>query len=115
MTKTQKNDRSNDPLRGTMELFRALPFRSEEDVREEEEQQRKKYACIPYIPEIAHPLKRVLKKAGVTTIFSSGPKLQNILCGANKTRPDPQKKKGMHRYQCPCSDDSVYVGQIARA
>ena len=116
--KTQKNDRSNDPLHGTMELFRTLPFRSEEDVREEEEeeeQQRKKYACIPYIPEIAHPLKRVLKKAGVTTIFSSGPKLQNILCGANKTRPDPQRKKGVYRYQCPCSDNSVYVGQTARA
>ena len=116
--KTQKNDRSNDPLHGMMELFRTLPFRSEEDVREEEEeeeQQRKKYACIPYIPEIAHPLKRVLKKAGVTTIFSSGPKLQNILCGANKTRPDPQRKKGVYRYQCPCSDNSVYVGQTARA
>ena len=93
--KTQKNDRSNDPLHGTMELFRTLPFRSEEDVREEEEeeeQQQKKYACIPYIPEIAHPLKRVLKKAGVTTIFSSGPKLKNILCGANKAGPSKKKR-----------------------
>ena len=78
-------------------------------------EERKKYACIPYIPEISHPLKRVLKKAGVTTIFTSGPKLQNILCGANKTRPDPQTKKGVYRYQCPCSEKSVYVGQTARA
>ena len=60
---------------------------------EKEEEERKKYARIPYIPEIAHPLKRVLKKAGVTTIFASGPKLQNILCGVNKTRPDPQKRR----------------------
>ena len=100
------------------ELFRALPFRSEEDVAEEEEEkdgERKKFACIPYIPEIAHPLKRILKKAGVSTIFKSGTKLQNILCGANKTRPDPNKKKGVYRYQCPCSDQAVYVGQTVRA
>lgn len=62
----------NDIVDNTIDLFRALPFRSEEDIREEEEEatkERKKFACIPYIPEIAHPLKRVLKKAGVSTIF----------------------------------------------
>ena len=100
--------------RQTIELFRALPFRSDEDIREEEEEEedeRKKFVCIPYIPEIAHPLKRVLKRL----VFQSGPKLQNILCGANKTRPNPDKKKGVYRYQCPCSDKSVYIGQTARA
>ena len=63
---------------------------------EEKEEERKKYACIP---EIAHPLKRVLKKAGVTAIFTSDPKLQNILCGANKTSKDKtrqdKKKKSL--------------------
>ena len=72
------------------------------------------YACIPFIPEIAHPLKRVLAKAGVSTIFSSGQKLQNILWGKNKTHPPPEKKNGIYRYQCPCDSKSVYIGQTAR-
>ena len=120
--KTNKKDSHTNvqtkPIDHTKELFRELPFRCEEDIREEEEEEekeRKKFACIPYIPEIAYPLKRVLKKAGVSTIFSSGTKLQNILCGPNKTRPDPEKKKGVYRYQCPCSDKAVYVGQTSRA
>ena len=50
----------------------------------------------------------------MTTIFSSGPKLSNILCGTNKTWPDPHKK-GVYQYQCPCSEKPVYVGQTARA
>ena len=86
--KTTKTKTPGLTHRQTIELFCALPF---------------------------HPLKRVLKKAGVNTVFQSGPKLQNILCGANKTRPNPDKKKGVYRYQCPCSDKSVYIGQTARA
>ena len=77
-TRNNKKDRDtntvNDIVDNTKDL-RALPFRREEDMREEEEEatkERKKFACIQYIPEIAHPLKHVLKKAGVSTIFSSG-------------------------------------------
>jgi len=93
----EKNHTNVNPECHTKELFRALPFRCEDDVREEEEeeQEQKMFACIPYIPEAAHPLRRVLSKAGVNTIFSSGQKLQNILCGKNKTRPPPEKKKGV--------------------
>ena len=104
--------------RQTKELYRALAFRCDEDLKEEEEEEkeeRKKFVCLPYIPEIAYPLRRVLKKAGVNTIFQSGPKLQNILCGPNKTRPPPEKKKGVYHYQCPCSEKAVYIGQTNRA
>ena len=73
------------------------------------------YACVPYIPEIARPLKRALSKAGVNTTFTTGPKLMHILCGQNKTRPPPEKKKGIYRYTCPCSTKSIYIGQTARA
>ena len=71
--------------------------------------------CLRVIPEVAHPLRRALAKAGVNTIFSSGQKLQNILCGKNKTHPAPEQKNGVYRYQCPCADTSVYVGQTARS
>ena len=117
--KTKEKNHSNvNPDQQAKELFRALPFRCEDDLREEEEeeeQEQRMFACIPYIPEIAHPLRRVLSKAGVNTIFSSGQKLQNILCGKNKTRPPPEKKKGVYKYNCPCSDKAVYVGQTARS
>ena len=78
--------------------------------RSKRRRERKKFACIPNIPLIS-----ILKKTGVTTIFSSGPKRQNILCGANETRPKPNKKKGIYRYQCPCLQKSVYVGQTSIA
>ena len=94
--KTKKKTETNKiPEQQTKELFRALPGGA--------------------FPEVAHPLRRVLAKAGVNTIFLSGQKLQNILRGKNKTRPPPEKKKGIYRYQCPCSDKVVYVGQTARA
>ncbi len=41
------------------ELFRALPYRSEDDKKEEEEEEEveiRPFACITYIPEISHPL-----------------------------------------------------------
>ena len=125
LTAKSKKDKNKEkshsnviPEQQTKELFQVLPFRCDDDLREEEEeeeeQEQKMFACIPYIPEIAHPLRRVLSKAGVNTIFSSGQKLQNILCGKNKTRPLPEKKKGVYKYQCPCSEKAIYVGQTAR-
>ena len=81
----------------------------------EEVEEFRPFACIQYIPEISHPLKRALTKAGVSTIFTAGPKLKDILCGKNKSRPSQEQKKGVYRYQCPCSDKAVYIGQTARA
>ena len=52
---------------------------------------------------------------GVNTTFTTGPKLQDILCGKNKTRPPQERKKGVYRYTCPCSTKSIYIGQTARA
>ena len=71
-----------------------------EEEEEEKEEERKKFACIPYIPEISHPLKRALKKAGVNTIFT-WPQITKYPLW-RKTRPDPQKKKVVYQYQCPC-------------
>ena len=73
------------------------------------------YACIQYIPGIAYPIKRALAKAGVNCTFTSGPKLKDVLCGKNKTRPDPQQRKGVYKYECPCSEKAIYLGQTARS
>ena len=109
----------------TRGLFEALPFKysplgaiddvGEMEEEETEEEEQKTYACLPYIPEISHQMRRALKKAGVHTTFKSAPKLKNILCANNKTKPDPTKTKGVYKYTCKCSNKSVYVGQTARS
>ena len=63
-------------------LFRILPFRDENDVDDDDF---KPFACIQYIPEISHALKRSLTKAGINTTFTSAPKLKDILCNRNKS------------------------------
>ena len=52
-----------------------------------------------YIPEIAYPIKRALAKAGVNRTFTSGPKLKDILSGGDKTRPDPQNREKVEKYE----------------
>ena len=96
----------------TRNLFEILPFGDEKNENEEE---RKNYACITYIPGISHQLKRALAKAGVNTVFKSGPKLKDILCAGNTTKRDPCKKKGVYKYTCPCDSKSTYVGQTSRS
>ena len=95
----------------TKNLFQVLPFQNETYSDEEDIL----YACIDYIPEVAPQLKRVLTKAGVNTTFKSAPKLKDILCGRNKSKPPIEKKKGVYEYQCTCSDKAIYIGQTARS
>jgi hypothetical protein len=92
-------------------LFSVLPFHNI-DI---EEVEFRPYATLPFIPGISNQLKRVLNKAGCNAFFRSGQKLQNILCGKNKTRPDPLKTKGIYKFQCLCSSDAIYVGETARS
>jgi hypothetical protein len=47
--------------------------------------------------------------------FRSGQKLQNILSGKNKTRPDPLKPKGIYKFQCSCSPSAIYVGETTHS
>ena len=80
------------------------------------ERQRPSEVCvyIPYIPEIGPQLKRILKKSNINTTVSYAPKLKDILCSRNKTHLFPNKKKGMYKYTCTCSNKSTYVGQTTR-
>ena len=73
------------------------------------------FACISYIPEISHQIKRSLSKAGINTTFTSAPKLKDILCNKNKTQPPKELKKGIYKYTCTCSDKSTYIGQTGRS
>ena len=95
----------------TINLFDELPFKCETQTDEEY----KPFACIGYIPEIAPQIKRILNKAGVNTIFTAAPKLKDLLCSKNKTRPNIEKRKGVYKYKCPCNVNSTYVGQTARS
>ena len=94
-------------------LFDALPFQNEDLTDDDEE--KLMFACISYIPEISHQIKRSLSKAGINTTFTSAPKLKDILCNKNKTQPPKERKKGIYKYTCTCSDKSTYIGQTGRS
>ena len=73
------------------------------------------YATIGFIPGVSHQLKRAFTKAGCNLYSKSGQKLQNILCGKNKSRPPPCKCKGIYKFQCSCNEKAVYVGETRRS
>ena len=54
-------------------------------------------------------------KAGCNLYHRSGQKLQNILCGKNKSRPPPDKSKGIYKFACSCSEKAIYVGETHRS
>ena len=96
MKQQRKSKEKLPPEQEIKNIFRFLPFRSKEDIleeKEEEEAEKKPFACIPYIPEKTFPLKRALRKAGVTTTFTSGQNLSNILCAKKKVNQSPPKRK----------------------
>ena len=95
----------------TKRLFEELPFQNYTFTDEED----KSFACIQYIPEIAHQIKNTLTKAGINTTFTSGTSLKNLLCGKNKTHAPKEKRKGIYKYTCTCSDKAVYIGQTNRS
>ena len=95
----------------TKDLFDQLPFRNANFVDEED----RLFACIKYVPEVANQLRNTLKKAGVATTFTSGTSLKDIFCGKNTTHAPREKKKGIYKYTCSCSDKAVYIGQTNRS
>ena len=94
-------------------LFDALPFKDE--ILTEEVEDEMMFACISYVPEVSHQIKRSLAKAGINTTFTSAPKLKDILCGKNKTQPPKEMKKGIYKYTCTCSEQATYIGQTGRS
>ena len=115
--KNKKRDRKtqNNIDRQTKNLFDLLPFKNVNLGEDNEEQEEKLYACINYIPEIAPQIKRSLAKAGITTTFTSAPKLKDILCSRNKSKPDKTHKKGIYKHTCTCSPKAIYIGQTGRS
>ena len=100
----------NDEEKKTKDLFDALPFN---DTNQNDDDLI--FACIPYIPGLSHQIKRHFQKAGINTTFTSAPKLKNILCSRNTTKPPKEKKKGIYKYTCKCSDKAIYIGQTGRS
>ena len=114
--KTRRATKHNTPQTATeteaKTLFDVLPFVNENLTQEEEDQP---YACINYIPGIAPQLKRAFTKAGANITFTSSAKLKDTLCSQNKTHAPKEKKKGIYKYTCTCSDKAIYIGQTHRS
>ena len=114
--KDKKKDKKTQSTtdRQTKNLFDLLPFVGV-NLSDDEEEEDKLYACIKYIPELAPQIKRSLAKAGISTTFTSAPKLKDILCNRNNTQPDTTQKKGVYKYTCTCSPNASYIGQTGRS
>ena len=74
-------------------------------------QKRLAFASIPFVSSINRQLKHAFHSNDVDFHSKPGPKLGNILCSANKTRPDKFDQKGVYLLTCSCSEDSKYIGQ----
>ena len=107
---TKSGPKPNSEEKSTKDLFDVLPFSDEKNNNDD-----LLFACIPYIPEISHQIKRAFQKAGINTTFTSAPKLKNILCSKNTTKPPKEKKKGIYKYTCKCSPSAIYIGQTCRS
>ena len=55
--------------------------------------------------------KRVFLQNDVDYHTKPGPKLGNLLCSRNKTRPDPIDNKGIYQLSCSCDPQAKYIGQ----
>ena len=66
---------------------------------------------LPWIPRVGPELRKVLKRRGVKTRFTSGRNLEEILCN-HKTRLPQNSYAGVYRVECGCS--SVYIGETKK-
>ena len=65
----------------------------------------------PYVASIDRQLKRIFLSNDVDYHSKPGPKLGNILCSGNKTRPNPLDLKGIYQQTCSCNPNAKYIGQ----
>jgi hypothetical protein len=59
-------------------------------------------------------MRRIAKKAGLKLTNKSGTKMKDILCASNKTKVDPQQKKGVYCHHCPCDPKAKDIGMTTR-
>ena len=69
---------------------------------------------LPSIPNLANPLRRIMKKSNTHIIFSSGSSLSNILCNKNKVELPPRQI--IYKAHCPSRPEknNAYIGQSRR-
>ena len=77
----------------------------------DEANDKKLVARIPWVPVLGPKLRRLLRKRGVRTVFSSGRKLKEILCN-HKAKLAPNSYPGVYQLDCQCG--SRYIGETKR-
>ncbi|ENN83279.1 hypothetical protein YQE_00362, partial [Dendroctonus ponderosae] len=78
------------------------------DTRDE----RKGWACIPYIHGVTDRIARILEKHRVKTVFKPTRTIQQTLRSANDKR-DPLSAPGVYRVLCSCG--RAYIGTTKRS
>ena len=75
---------------------------------------KKQQIVLPFVPGLSPAIRRILKKAGIVSIFTPGPSLQNILCAKNKTKFPPRQV--VYKLSCDCKNEvnNAYIGKTTR-
>lgn len=71
-----------------------------------------KVVKIPWVPDLGPKLRRVFKKYGIKTVFSSSPNLNTVLCSRNKCQLPPNSLPGVYKLDCSCG--SSYIGETKK-
>jgi hypothetical protein len=87
------------------------PQQQQQQQRQQQHDRCKTFASVPYVASLHRQLKRAFLSNGVDYHSKPGPKLGNLLCASNKTRPDRLDQKGVYELTCSCDPGSKYIGQ----
>ena len=66
---------------------------------------------LPWIPRISPRIRKILRKYGVKTVFTSGRSLSDILCN-HKSELPKNSHPGVYRLQCQCN--AHYIGETKK-
>ena len=85
---------------------------SQSKPKRKENQTKKQYVSLPWIPGLSTKLRKVFKNVGYSVSFKSPSNLKQILTTCNKDQLPPNSQPGV--YLIPCECKSRYTGETKK-
>ena len=82
------------------------------DVSRRNQESRKSVIKIPWIPQLGPKLRKIYRKQGIKTVFTSAPSISDILCN-HKSRLPSNSYPGVYKVLCRCHQ-AAYVGETKK-
>ena len=105
-----QNGYKKDELLKSIEEVREKSQGTERNETTEEITQ-SKIIKLPWIPGLSPKLRKVYRKAGVRTVFKSGPNLKTILTSQNKSKLPRNSYPGVYKIECSEPTHKPYIGE----